>query len=141
LAELPHEDYAQFHKGVTQIRHQFLKELAAALQPRLNQHFGELPQTSYAQKQEIAKAVNRDLRLLNLCVRCPATGTSAILVTDFRDHEDRSSRFRFQLNDSAGKQMRKNSSPRMPLLELLECPPREENFVHRSRSSRRGESE
>jgi hypothetical protein len=137
LAQIP-EDYPHCYQEITQIRHQMLKEIAGALQARLNEHVQSLPQTTFVEKQEIAKMVNRDLRLLNLCVRCPTTGGPAILVADCRDSEERTSRFRFQIVDPSGHQLRKNVSPRVPTLELQEAPPREENFASRIDRSRRG---
>src|ERR1700722_1637331 len=93
LANLP-EDYAAAYETIGQMRHAMLKELAAALEARINTYVQSLPQTTYAEKQEIAKKVNHDLRSLSLCLRCPATGGPAILAADFRDNEELNSRFR-----------------------------------------------
>jgi hypothetical protein len=139
LAGLP-RDYRQSYNIIRDIRHKVLREIAVALQPRLNQEIEQLPQSEFAEKQRIVTMVNQDLRLLNLCVRCPATSGPAILVTDFRDNEERNSRFRFQIVDSSGRQLRKNSSDRLPELNLMEAPPREEHFAGRDRRKGGGRS-
>jgi hypothetical protein len=124
-------DYEATYRQISQMRHQFLAEMSAALEGRLNPHVQQLAQETLAEKQQIAMSVNRDLRLLNLCVRCPATGHPAILVADYRDNEDKTSRFRFQIAEASGRHLRKAASRRLPTLVIQECEPREEHFASR----------
>jgi len=132
LAALP-ADYSASYKQITRIRHEFLAELSAAIEGRLNAHVHQLPQETLAEKQQIASKVNGDLRLLNLCLRCPATGNPAILVADFRDDEEKTSRFRFQIVGPSGRQLKKAASRHLPPLVIQESAPREEHFASRSR--------
>jgi hypothetical protein len=121
-------DYATSYKQISQMRQQFLKEISAALQPRLNTHFQQQPQESLVEKRQIATTINGDLRLLNLCVRCPVTQSPSILIADSGD-VDRNNRFRFQSFDSAGRRHRTGVSVRIPKLELEEAPHREESLA------------
>ena len=127
LGTLP-DDYREAYSVLATIRHQVLEELAAALQKKMNSHFKSVPQSSLQDKQAIVKMINEDLRLLNLTVRCPTTGGPALLLADFRDNEDRDSRFRFQTIDPSGKRLKRNTSQRLPELQLTEAHAREENF-------------
>jgi hypothetical protein len=139
MESLP-SDYAASHQQLSQMRHQFLREISAALQPRLNAHFQQLAQDNLAEKQQIATHVNHDLRLLNLCLQCPVTQSPAILVADCRD-ADRTSRFRFQSFDSGGRRHRMGVSVHIPELTLAEAPAREESMaMHGSLSRNPGPS-
>lgn len=135
LKKLP-DDYLLAYAELTEFRHQFQKELANALQGRLNSHLATLPQDTFADKQKIVSDVNRDLRLLNLCLRHPATGLPAILTADFRNDQEKNSRFRLLISDPSGRPLRKDASARLPHLELQEAPPREEHFARQRRTGR-----
>ncbi len=132
LAALP-DEYPASYQEISRMRHQFLAEISIALEQSLNAHFQHLPQQTLAEKQQIASKVNEDLHLLNLCVRCPATGNSAILVADFRDDEEKTSRFRFQIVEPSGRQLRKAAAQHLPALKLQECEPRKEQFASKRR--------
>lgn len=136
LAALP-ADYEASYAEIVKCRHQFFREISQALEGRLNAHLHTLPRETLAEKRNIATMVNRDLRELNLCVRCPHTGSPAILVADFSGHSDGTSRFRYEMVSETGRRLKKLASRDVPTLELQEAPQRIENLADRRKSSGR----
>jgi hypothetical protein len=135
-------DYRQRYEQIAQMRHDIQREIARAIEAPLNEYLPTLPQQTFEEKQQLATMVNNDLRLLNLRIRCstPTGNYLAILVVDYRDHAGKDSRFRLQIVGPKGTRLRKNSSPTIPPLELMEAPPREEVFSSRFRGRRDDES-
>lgn len=131
LDELP-RDYRSRYKQVGALRHAILREFASAIQAPLNDYLQSLPQETVEEKRDIAKRVNSDLRKLNLSVRCPVTRLPATLVAE-PGHLNRTSKFRFQSFDASGHRWQKGVSHKVPLLELIEAPPREESLAMRRR--------
>ncbi len=131
-------DYASTAMQATELRHVFHEQLAAAIQPRLNDHLQRQPQKSLEEKQALASWVNAELRHLGLTMRCPQTSQPATLIADYKTAEEAHvSRFRIQSNHPDGKRVRSNRSASVPFLELMEDPPRRESLAreHRSRGS------
>ncbi len=91
------------------------EELAGRLGPRLLAHARSLPQAAYAEKQELAKWVNGQLRQLGLAVRCPKTGRAAILLAD---HGPNPEKGRFQVQ-TAHDRKRTLSSVELPEFALM----------------------
>ena len=136
LGRLP-KDYHKARDQLAQIRRDFLTEVAEALEKPLNAHLKTLPQESLAEKREIATSINRDLHSLNLCVKCPATGLPAVLVADYRDHEDRSSRFRFVVIDAHEHRMKRHTVAASGRLGSTGRSQRIENLARHERTGRR----
>lgn len=101
--------------------------VAALLQPALQEQADSMEIDTYAQKQAVSVWVNSQLRELGLALRCPQTGRPAILVADLRDAETQSSRFRFVIRDSKGRQTKTISSKQLPEMELMPDEPRQES--------------
>jgi hypothetical protein len=128
--------YHDFYKVATEARQEFVQELAAATQERLNPYAQSLPQYSLEDKRKIAYEVNQDLRALNLCLKCPVTGLPAILVGDYGSTPEKDNRFRFEVHQS-GRQLRKGAFRQVPDLTVMEAPPRTERWSHRRKSNER----
>ena len=133
-------DYAKAHADMVAMRHTFLQEIAAALEPRLNEHLQAQNMPTFTEKSEACKTVNRDLRALNLCVRCPSTQGPSMLSADYSYDGNKNSRFRFQLLGSGRGNVRKDSSTTTPVLSLMEAPAREENLSMSFLRKRAGKS-
>jgi len=125
LASLP-PDYAASHAEIVAFRHSFQAELAHALQARLNEHIKTAPQDSYEEQHLLATWINRELRLLGLAIKDPKTGRPAIVVVDNQDAQHAKTRFRLQVRDGSGRQIKTLASTRMFDLALMEQYPREE---------------
>ncbi len=126
--------YADRRAVLLQIRHTIQSDIAEALQPAMNEHLRSAPHETYEEKQALATWVNRELHEIGLTIRCPKTGWPSILVADVRGSgHDAQGRFRIEARDEQGKTMRTYSSTRLPELDLMEEPPRRENFASRSR--------
>jgi hypothetical protein len=98
----------------------------------LNARLQKQPQDSYQEKQEIVSWVNKELRELGLAIRCPRTGRPAILVADFRDNADDSSRFRFESRNDDNRRTRTFSGNHLTDLVLIEDELRPEPFAKKS---------
>jgi hypothetical protein len=107
----------------------FLAELAAALQPRLNEHILTLPQDSLDDKQNTATWINRELREKRLSVQCPRKQTPGILLADTRNGEHREdTRFRLRTHDPDGRPLLTCTWRSLPDLELMPAPLRRESL-------------
>jgi hypothetical protein len=126
--EMPRK-YGDYYHAATKAKKAFNRELAAATEQRLNPHVQELQQYSLEEKRELAYAVNRDLRLLNLCLKCPVTGLPAILIGDHGGDPEKYNRFRFEIHQD-GRQLRKGYFQSIPHLDVIEAPPRTERGAH-----------
>ena len=135
LEALPH-DYPTRYQRIAAMRHDIQRAFASALSEPLNQYVLSLPQSSLEEKRELARSVNKDLRLLNLAVRCPETGRAAILLAE-SGYLDRSSKFRFKSIDETGRRWKRCVSERTPRLELMEGPAREETQARGERGGGR----
>ncbi len=133
LDEMP-RDYRARYEQVSAMRHAVLREFASAIQRQLNDYLQSLPQETVEEKRHIAKTVNSELRVLNLSVRCPVTQLPATLVAE-PGYLNRTSKFRFQSFDTSGRRWQKGVSHKVPLLELIEAPPREESLAMRQRQA------
>ena len=126
-------DYAGRRAALSDVSHSVRRQIAEALQPVLNAHVRTLPHETYEEKRMVASWVNRELHELGLTIRCPKTGTPSILVADLRSgDEDSKGRFRIEARDETGRTTRTYCSTRLPDLELMEEPPRRENFARQS---------
>ncbi len=126
-------DYAGRRAALLDASHFVRAEIAAALEPALNAHLRTLPHDAYEEKRALATWVNRELHEIGLTIRCPKTGRPSILVADVRaGGDDEKGRFRIEARDENGKTARTFCSTRLPDLELMEEPPRRENFASRA---------
>lgn len=100
------------------------EELADRLAPRLNEHAKSLPQATYAEKQELAKWVNGQLRQLGLAVRCPKTNRAAILLAD---HGPNPEKGRFQVQ-TVHDRKRTLSSVELPEFGLMPADLRQDHL-------------
>lgn len=126
------EAFADREAEAKRIKSLVLAQVAAALQPSLNESFSLRPHGTLPDKQDLASEVNATLRDVGLCLRCPRTGEPAILVADFKDASDaRTGRFRFETRDAHGRKSRVGSTAGFPELELMEDPGRRETAVRR----------
>lgn len=112
----------------------FGEELVRKIEPLLNAHLQTMPQDTLPEKRSLAIWVNRELRELGLCIRCPKTGAPAILVADFSSAaEENVSRFRIDSRQSEGHRKRTTTSYSVPKLELMAEPPRKESLAKSTR--------
>ena len=114
---MPH-NYASFYESVSQLQHAVMSDIAKAMQQRLNNHVRELPQYSLEDKRNLSSTINQDLRGLHLCLKCPTTGLPATLIGSYRDDEERSSRFRFNVQEQ-GRTVQKGVFHKLPDLEVI----------------------
>lgn len=82
LAATEPTEYPAFFDHLLALAVAVREELAARLSPKLSAQVRTMPHETYAEKQELAKWVNGQLRQLGLAVRCPKTGRPAILLAD-----------------------------------------------------------
>lgn len=82
LAATEPTEYPAFFDHLLALAVAVREELAARLSSRLAAQVRAMPHETYAEKQELAKWVNGQLRQLGLAVRCPKTGRPAILLAD-----------------------------------------------------------
>jgi hypothetical protein len=108
-------DYSAFFDHLLALAVAVREELAARLAPRLAVQARAMPHGTYAEKQELAKWVNGQLRQLGLAVRCPKTGRAAILVAD---HGPNPEKGRFQVQ-TVHDRKRTLSSVELPEFALL----------------------
>jgi len=128
LRSLP-TDYDNARDVAKEIRRTFHEELAAAMQPRLNGKMKTMPHDTYQEKQVLASWVNHTLHAdLGLAIRCPRSREPAILIADIRSTATQMSRFRLEIHDKKGRKVRTYSSAKLPELELMEDPPRQESL-------------
>lgn len=129
-------DYEGRRAVLSDVSHAVRGEVAEALQATLNAHLRTMAHETYQEKQAIATWVNRELHELGLTIRCPRTGRPSILVADVRGPDDQQGRFRIEARDENGRTARTFCSTRLPDIELMEEPPRRENFASRPGSRR-----
>jgi hypothetical protein len=123
--------YQQVQAALANVRKQVQAAIAETLTPALNAHLDAQPQDTYSEKRHLASWVNHELHQLGLNIRCPLTGLPAILVADRRGDADEPSRFRLEVRDGTGRKRRTYCSQKLPVLDLVEEPPRRENFAAR----------
>lgn len=136
LREMP-DDYCLAGDIAEQLRHLFHAELAEAIQPRLNAHLKQMPQSTLPERQALATWLHGQLHdRLGLAVRCPRTSHPALLITD-RVYADKDYlRWRLHVTDPAGGSTKTYLSSKLPELDLMENPPRKETFSKGSRRER-----
>lgn len=123
--------YQKVQSALASVRRQVQSAIAETLAPSLNVHLDSQPQDTYSEKRLVATWVNHELHQLGLTIRCPVTGLPAILVADRKGDADEPSRFRLEVRDGSGHKRRTYCSQRLPVLALMEEPPRRENFAAR----------
>lgn len=123
--------YQKVQSALANVRKQVQSAIAETLAPALNAHLDSQPQNTYTEKRHLATWVNHELHQLGLNIRCPVTGMPAILVADRKGEADEPSRFRLEVRDGLGHKRRTYCSQRLPVLTLMEEPPRRENFATR----------
>ena len=120
------QEYPAAREIAAEISHAFHAELAAAMEPRLNNYLATLRQETYEEKQTLAAWCNHELRLMRLSIRCPRTGREATLLADIVSGQYDTPRFRLQIKDERGRSARTYAAKELPLLELMEHSPRQE---------------
>ena len=116
---------------VEEMSHAFHAEMAEAMTPLLKAKLESMPRSNYAERQELASWCNHELHQLRLCIRCPNTNRSAILVADIGGTGQEYSRFRLSVRDEAGHSHRTWSSKELPEpFNLMEDSPRREGRSH-----------
>jgi hypothetical protein len=109
-------DYGAVARQLDDADQRFRRTVAEHLEAAINDHLGNLAQATYAQKQELARWVNNELRRFGLAIKCPKTGLPAILLADPGDDD----RGRFQLDVRVqGKSKRTVSSVKLFQLTLI----------------------
>lgn len=123
LADAP-ADFVGRHAHFLKVKQALLEIMGSVLQTSLNEHFTRLPQSTLAERRELAAELNRCLKSLSLAIRCPRTDKPAILVVDTADREHSDiSRFRLQITDDHGRQQRPVTWSELPAsLELMPAP-------------------
>jgi hypothetical protein len=125
------DDYSSAKIMAQEISHAFHEELAKAIAPSLKTKLETMPRSSYAERKETASWCNHELHELRLCIRCPRTGRSGILVADLGGHAGQYSRFRLSVRDSEGRSHRTWTSSDLPEpFDLMEAAPRREGRSH-----------
>lgn len=99
------------------------QEVAARLQPVILQRVRLMRQETYAEKQEVARWVNGELRRLGLAVRCPVTGKPGTLVVDLGGAQETVSRFRVETR-AEGHRTRKMLAYELTDFQLIDDAPR-----------------
>jgi hypothetical protein len=112
--------FERLHGLATVVR----EELAARLGPALAVHLKTLSQGTYAEKQDLAKWVNGQLRQLGLAVRCPKTNRAAILLAD---HGPNPEKGRFQVQ-TVHDRKRTLSSVELPEFGLMPADLRQDHL-------------
>jgi hypothetical protein len=109
------------------------EELAAALQPKLNDAMQSMPHETLEQKRDLVKWVNSEMRDLGLSIRCSRTGLPGILVADVGSspHSQWTGRFRIETRQPDGHRVRTKTSSHLPELELTIERPRNESLARR----------
>ena len=113
----------------------FHSEMARELSGSFNSHIQTLPQNTYDDKQSIATWANRELHRLHLAIRCPKSGSPALLIADYRQRGDDRPRFKIESRHSEGRTISVFCGA-LPALELTEDPPRHEPLSRKERSNR-----
>jgi hypothetical protein len=101
-------------------------QLARSIAPLLNSHLSTMPQTTLAEKRELAIWINAELRDLGLCIRCPKTGLPGLLYADFKDSQnDGVSRFRIESRRASGRRTETSVFKTLPELGMMPEPVRD----------------
>lgn len=104
------------------IREIFQRELARAVEPRLNSQIEQMPRSTVDECRLTAARCNEWLRRLGLAIRDPRTGRAGVLLADAKAGHSPDPRFRIQTR-SQGQESRTNVSAEHPRLELIPAEP------------------
>jgi hypothetical protein len=133
LAATEPTEYQAFFDHLLALAVAVREELATRLSPRLSAQVRAVPHDTYAEKQELAKWVNGQLRQLGLAVRCPKTGRAAILVADLGPNPEKG---RFQIQ-TVHDRKRTLSSVDLPDFSLMPADLRQD-YVKSPRKKKSG---
>lgn len=120
--EIPHRVFAPrpaYIRGRDELEASLNREktfIADELSYLLEEHLTNHEINTYADKREIAKWVNGELRHFGVAIKCPKTGRPSALIADPSGSEGR-----FQLLNKTpeGRKVRSLSSKKLPPLELI----------------------
>jgi hypothetical protein len=87
------------------------------IEPAINERLASMPQATLAEKQELCRWANTELRCMGLAVRCPKTGQPAFIYGDRGNHHS-VGRFQIELSGRRRGHLRTLSKPSLFPLKL-----------------------
>ncbi|MDL1904525.1 hypothetical protein FBT69_06900 [Synechococcales cyanobacterium CNB] len=124
FAERKRDDYESLRARLTEARELFHDALAERFAAAFNAHLAAQPHETLAEKRDLTREANADLRALGLAVRCPRTGEPAMLQTD-SGYRPEAGRFQLLLLRS-GEQFKSKTSTSLFRVDLMAYPNRRE---------------
>lgn len=100
------DSFEERYEQLTALRQDFEKELAVAMEDKLNEYIAQQPKESYAERKELADRINAMVRGVGLGLQWPDSGMVGTLVAGIED-ENRSDktkwRFSVRTESSGGR--------------------------------------
>jgi hypothetical protein len=105
--------YSQLASKFRKVRDEVAELISKEVADSLNGHLDKMPQETRAQKQELCRWLNAEMRSLGIAIRCPKTGEAAMLHVD---PTGQNGRFQIELIDRENGRKRTLTSVSLPTL-------------------------
>ena len=122
-------EYSSAAKWASDLKDAVSELIGQRLEPAFNQTLSSMPQETLANKQDICRFANQELRNLGLAIRCPRTGQPASLHAD-RGNNHKAGVFQIELLGSESARRKTKHSSKLFPFELMSRPVRVEGLAN-----------